>query len=170
MVAPRRIGPFVVDVEHRDVRHEARRRSTMPVVLARLEEHTVARADYLDRTTATLGEADAFGDENGLAVWVRVPGSAGAGCEVDAARAQARRTDRRRNRVHVNGPSEPLARPCHGLDTVPSDLHVDIPHLFQLVAAADHPQAGGSSAADQPTWIGRHATDFELKVKMCADR
>ena len=70
---------FRVDVEHRDVSHEARRRGAMPVVLARLEEHTVAGADDLDRPAATLGQADAFGDEDGLAVGMRVPRRAGPG-------------------------------------------------------------------------------------------
>src|SRR3989442_1769405 len=95
MVAPGGAVAFVVHVQHRDVSHEARRRGAMPVVLARLEEHAVARANDLDRPTATLREADAFGDEDGLAVGVRVPRGAGARREVDAARGEARRIGRR---------------------------------------------------------------------------
>jgi hypothetical protein len=48
------------------------------VVLTRFEEDAVIRPDDLDRATATLRQADAFGDEDGLSVWVRVPGRAGA--------------------------------------------------------------------------------------------
>jgi len=45
---------FVVDLEHREVCHEARLRRAMPVILARLEEDPVARADHLDRAAAPL--------------------------------------------------------------------------------------------------------------------
>src|SRR3977135_4019518 len=102
MVAPRGVVPLVVHLEHRDVSHEARRRSAVPVVLAGLEEYTVARADYLDRATATLRQADALGDEDRLTVGVGVPCGSRAGREVDAARAQPRRIGRRRNRVYVH--------------------------------------------------------------------
>src|SRR5258708_1720893 len=63
VLAPRRVGALAVDVEHREVRHETRRSCPVPMVLARLEEHTVAGADHLDRTTATLREPKALGDE-----------------------------------------------------------------------------------------------------------
>ena len=56
----------------------------MPVVLAGLEEHAVARPDHLYRPAATLAEADALGDVDGLPEGVGVPGGAGAGREVDA--------------------------------------------------------------------------------------
>jgi len=131
VVAPRRAATLVVDDEHRDVRHEASWCGAMPVLLARLEEHTVPRADHLDRATATLREADAFGDEDGLTVWMRVPRRAGPRREVDAARAQARWIGRPRNRVDIHRSGEPLARPCHGADAVPRDLHLTTPHLWQ---------------------------------------
>jgi cell division inhibitor SulA len=73
MGTPRRRAAFVVDVEHRDVGHEAIRRGSVPVILAWFEEHTVARADHLDRAAAPLGEADALEQEDGLAVRVSVP-------------------------------------------------------------------------------------------------
>src|SRR5260370_41174403 len=95
---------LAVDVEHRDVCHEPRGRSTVPVLLARLEEHAVARPDYFDRPAATLGEADALDDENGLAVWVRVPRRACARSEVHAARGQARSSHRGRHGIDVHGP------------------------------------------------------------------
>src|SRR6266852_8940588 len=124
MVSPGGTVAFRVDVEHRDVSHEARRRGAMPVVLARLEEHTVAGADDLDRPAATLGQADAFGDEDGLAVGMRVPRRAGPRREVDAARGEARRIGRRRKRVHVHRSRKPLARPlCRLHVSTPRDLH-----------------------------------------------
>jgi hypothetical protein len=64
------------------VDHEAVQGGAVPVVLARLEEDSVARADGLDRATFALAEADALGDEDRLAVRVGVPGGAGAGREV----------------------------------------------------------------------------------------
>jgi hypothetical protein len=48
------------------------------VVLAGLEEHAVARPDLLDRPALALAQADALGDEDRLAVRVRVPGRARA--------------------------------------------------------------------------------------------
>ena len=93
VVAPRRGVAVVVDLEHRDVRHEPVRRSAVPVLLARLEEDAVAGPDHLDRPAAPLREADALDDEDRLAVRVRVPRRARPGREVDAARAHARRPD-----------------------------------------------------------------------------
>jgi len=67
------------------------RGGAVPVVLVGLEEHAVAGADDLDRAAAPLAQADALGDVDGLAVWVRVPGGPGAGCEVDTRGLQAGR-------------------------------------------------------------------------------
>jgi hypothetical protein len=44
------------------------------MVLAGLEEDSVAGADLLDRSALALAEADALGDEDRLAVRVGVPG------------------------------------------------------------------------------------------------
>src|SRR5438046_3153588 len=88
--APRCAGAVVVDLEHRDVGHEARRRGAVPVILTRTEEHAVARADDLDGLAAALREADALGDVDGLAVGMGVPRRPRARREVDAGRAQAR--------------------------------------------------------------------------------
>jgi hypothetical protein len=52
---------------HGDVGHEAVRGGAVPVVLAGLEEDAVAGADLLDRAALALAEADALGDEDGLA-------------------------------------------------------------------------------------------------------
>ena len=59
-------------------------RGAVPVILAGLEEHAVARADDLDGAAAPLAAADAFQDVDRLSAGVGVPGGAGAGCEVHA--------------------------------------------------------------------------------------
>src|SRR4051812_23780422 len=74
VLAPRHRAPGLVVLLHRDVDHEAGGRRAVPVVLARLEEDAVAGPDLLDRPTVALAEADALGDEDGLAVRVGVPG------------------------------------------------------------------------------------------------
>jgi hypothetical protein len=79
VLAPGRGVAIVVDLEHREVGHEAVRGGAVPVVLAGLEEHTLAWADHLDRPAAELREADPLGDVDDLAVgWVcqavRAPG------------------------------------------------------------------------------------------------
>src|SRR5262245_16760832 len=71
--------------------HEARRRRAMPVILARLEE-TPDRPGGSPRP--------------------------GAGCEVDAAHAQARGAGGCRDGVDADRAGEPLARPDRGLDGV----------------------------------------------------
>ena len=50
---------LVVDLEHREVRHEAVWRGAVPVLLARLEEDPVAGPDQLDWAAAALREAEA---------------------------------------------------------------------------------------------------------------
>src|SRR5205823_10969385 len=90
---------------------------------AGLEEDAVAGADDLDRTAAALRAADALEDVDRLAVRVGVPRGARTRGEVDAARAQARRVRGRRDRVDVDRAGEPVARPSHGLDAAPRDLH-----------------------------------------------
>src|SRR5919202_660454 len=123
VLAPRHGVAFVVYLHHREVGHEAVWGGAVPVILAGLEEHAVARADHLDRSAAPLREADALGDVDGLAVRVGVPRGSRARGEVDAARLQARGTRRRRDRVDIDRAGEPLARPRRGLDVVPGDLH-----------------------------------------------
>jgi len=55
----------------------------VPVPFARRAPHGLTRPDLDDVAAAGLGQADAFGDVQGLAVDVPVPGGAGAGSEVD---------------------------------------------------------------------------------------
>src|SRR5439155_9357749 len=111
------------DVEHRDVGHEAIRGRAMPVLLARLEEDTVAGPDHLDRPAPTLRVTDSFRDEDRLPVRMRVPGRARAGREVHAARAEPRRTRRHGDRIDEHLSREPFAGPPGGPDVGPGDLH-----------------------------------------------
>src|SRR5690349_18003989 len=90
VLAPGRTVALVVDLEHRQVGHEAVGGGAVPVLLTRLEEHAVTGADDLDRPAATLGAPNALGDVYSLAVRVSMPRGAGARREVHAARAQTR--------------------------------------------------------------------------------
>ena len=69
----------VVGLLDRDVDHEAVWGGAVPVVLAGLEEHTVAGADDLDGAAFALAEADPLGDVDRLPERVGVPGGARAG-------------------------------------------------------------------------------------------
>src|SRR4051794_13638576 len=88
VLVPGRGVALVIDLQHREVGHEAVWGGAVPVVLAGLEEHAVARTDHLDRSAAPLCEADALGDADGLAIRVGVPRGSRARGEVDAARLQ----------------------------------------------------------------------------------
>src|SRR5439155_8316021 len=123
VLAPGGAVAFVVDLEHREVGHEAVGGGAVPVVFAGLEEDAVAGADDLDRGATALSAADAFEDVDGLPVGVGVPCGACARREVDAARAQLRPVRWRRNRVDVDRAGEPVARPGRGLDGVFRGLH-----------------------------------------------
>src|SRR6266567_3735363 len=90
VVLPCRAVALFIDLEHRDVSHEAYWRSAVPVILTRLEEHTVAGADDLDRCSAALGETNALGHIDGLSVRVPVPRRSRARREVNAAGRQTR--------------------------------------------------------------------------------
>src|SRR5213079_3075753 len=83
VVAPGDDVAVLVGLLHCDVGHDAGWGGAVPVVLAGLEEDAVAGSDHFDRAAFALAEADAFGDPDRLAVWVGVPGGAGAGCELD---------------------------------------------------------------------------------------
>ena len=123
VVAPSGGVALVVNVDDRDVGHEAVRRGAVPVLLLGLEEDAVARPDDLDRLAAALAQAHALGDEDRLAVGVGVPRGPGARSEVDAARLHAVLTRRRRDRVDEDVAGEPIGRAGRGLDGVPRDLH-----------------------------------------------
>src|SRR5262249_17925382 len=86
VLAPGRAVAFAVDLERRDVGHEAVWGCTVPVLLTRLEEHAVTGADDLDRPAATLHGAHTLGEVGDLAAGVGVPRCSGARREVGAAR------------------------------------------------------------------------------------
>src|ERR671912_2578209 len=76
---PRDGTALLVYLLHGYVGHEAVRGGSVPMLLGRLEEHPVARADHLDLSAAALREADALGDVDGRPYgWVcpavRAPG------------------------------------------------------------------------------------------------
>src|SRR5215204_3485997 len=73
VVAPGRGVAFLVDLEDRDVRHHTVWRGAVPVVLTGLEDDAIAGPDHLDRTAASLRQADALDHPDRLAVRMRVP-------------------------------------------------------------------------------------------------
>src|SRR5262249_6868902 len=105
------------------VGHEAVRGGAVPVVLAGLEEHSVAGPDLLHRPALALAAPDALGDEDRLAVRVRVPGGAGAGGEVDARGGDGRRPGGGGHGVDVDVAGEPVRRALLGVDAASGDLH-----------------------------------------------
>src|SRR2546429_4031160 len=123
MLAPRHRATAVVVLLHGDVDHEAVRRGAVPVVLARLEEHAIAGTDLFDRAILTLAEADAFGDEDRLAVGVGVPGGARAGREVHRGRGERRGAGWGGDGVDVDVAGEPVVGPLLGVDAAAGDLH-----------------------------------------------
>ena len=78
MRSPCRAVPFVVDLDHRKVGHEAVWGGAVPVVLAGIEEDPVTGSDDLDRPAAALCAADALRDVDSLAVGMGVPRRPGA--------------------------------------------------------------------------------------------
>jgi hypothetical protein len=90
--APDRAVAFVIDFDHRKVRHEPIQSGTVPMILPGLEEHPVARADDLNGCTTPLDEPDSFDDVDGLSVRMCVPRCARCGGEMDAACIQPRDT------------------------------------------------------------------------------
>src|SRR5438270_106815 len=121
MRTPRRAVAVLIDHDEREVAHEASGRGAMPVILAGLEEDAVARSHDLDLTATPLHQADTLGDVDGLAVRMRVPRRARAGCEAHAGGAHAKPGDRCRDLIDVDrtGEALPWTR-CRG-DGVPRD-------------------------------------------------
>src|SRR4051812_10232350 len=102
MLAPVRRDAVLSHLDDRDVHHEAARRRAVPVLLARLEEDPVTRADDLYSAAAALAEADALGHPDRLSVGMRVPRGARARCEVNVAGADPRAVRRCGDRVDVD--------------------------------------------------------------------
>jgi len=80
-IEPVHDGVVVVALVDGHVDHQPVRGRAVPVLLVGLDEDAVPGADHLDRAAASLAQADALGDENGLAQPVAMPVGAGAGHE-----------------------------------------------------------------------------------------
>src|SRR3954453_23622237 len=109
-------------VPDREVSHEPVRGGAVPVPLPRRAPGAVPLPNHDDRASAGLGETNAVGDVQGLAVGVAVPGGSGSRGEVHrvdlAARFSARGDD-----IEVDVTCEPLGRPLdRGL--LVQDLHL----------------------------------------------
>src|SRR3954447_9942806 len=115
------VGVGLVDGQ---VDHEPVRCGAVPVLLVGLEQHAVAGTDDLDRATAALAQADALGDEDGLAQRVAVPVGARAGHEVHQVGADPGRCGRGGDGVDVDVAGNPVGGPRAVLDRAPGVLHV----------------------------------------------
>src|SRR5579884_3746663 len=115
---------LLVDLLHRDVHHEAVRRRAVPVLLLRLEEHTVAGADLLHRAALALTASHALGDEDRLSQRMGVPRGPRGGREVDDRRREPVSAGRLGDRVDVDLPGEPLGGSLAGRHRASRDLHL----------------------------------------------
>src|SRR5579884_1201040 len=139
--APGRRLPLIVHLLQGEVGHEPVRCGSVPVVLLRLEEHPVPGPDHLHRAAPPLGQADALGDEDGLAVRVPVPGGPGARGEVDQARHQARPTLGDGHGVDEHQAGEPLGGASPRRDAISDHLHGSPP-----ASTSRSPRRGGRAA------------------------
>src|SRR5437667_2016011 len=97
-----------------DMRHRGRRRSAVPVLLAGRKPDDIAGPDFLDGSTPTLRRAQAGGDDQYLAEWMRVPRGAGAGLERDARATNTCGLRRLEQRVHTDRAGEIVRRSLAG--------------------------------------------------------
>src|SRR3954464_4148761 len=114
---------LVVGLVDGEVDHEPVGCGAVPVFLVGFEQDAVAGADDFDGSAAALAQADAFGDEDGLAEWVAVPVGSGAGHEVDQVRGDPRRRGCGGDGVDVDVAGEPVAGSLGGGDGAAGDLH-----------------------------------------------
>ncbi len=98
------------------VDHQPVGRGPVPVFLVGIEEDAVAGSDDLDWTTASLAQADTFGDEHRLAQRVPVPVGAGTGHEVNQVRGDAGRRRCGGDLVDVHVAGEPVGRSSCSVD------------------------------------------------------
>src|SRR5690242_2958190 len=123
VLAPGHGAAALVVLLHGDVGHEAIRSGAVPVLLAGFEEDAVAGPDDLDRAAVALAAADALGDEDRLAVRVRVPRGAGAGREVHERGGEGGAAGGRGDGVDVDVAGEPVGGALLGVDAAARDLH-----------------------------------------------
>src|SRR3954447_24425703 len=144
VLAPCHGAAGLVVLLHGDVGHEAVGRGAVPVILCGLEEHAVAGADRLDRAALALAPADALGDEDRLAVRVRVPGGAGAGGEVHGGGGEGGAAGGGGDGVDVDVAGEPVGRPLLGIDARTGDLHATLSLISGAAGRAGEPARGSS--------------------------
>src|SRR4051794_19334557 len=125
---------LVVGFVDGEVDHEAVACGAVPVFLVGFEQDAVAGVDDFDGPAAALAQADAFGDEDGLAEGVAVPVGSGAGHEVDQVRGDPRRRGCGGDGVDVHVAGEPVAGSFGGGDGAAGDLH-QVPSGSRTAAA-----------------------------------
>src|SRR5437764_7869705 len=89
VLAPIGARAALVDLPHRDVRHEAVRRCAVPVPFAGRRVNHIAWTDLDDFTAAGLHQAAALSHVQRLAAWMSVPCGASARCEAHDVDAHA---------------------------------------------------------------------------------
>src|SRR3954466_6886536 len=108
------VAPHGVAFGDGDVGHEVGGGAAVPVLLAAGDADDVAGTDGDERSAAGLDVADAFGDVQGLADGVVVPGGVRARCEVHAGDAHRCRALTLGDRVDVDVAGEPVGRAFAG--------------------------------------------------------
>src|SRR5690349_5280275 len=117
-------GLAVERLGDRDVRHRRGGRGAVPVLLARLEPHHIARPDRLDRSALALYPAAAEGDDQRLAERMGVPRRARTGLEGDDRAADTGRLASLERRVDAYRAGEIVCRSFGGrLRAIRCNLH-----------------------------------------------
>src|SRR6478752_1437334 len=142
VLAPGHHHAVLVGLLDGDVGHEPIGGGAVPVLLVRLDEHDVARADLLHGAAAAADIADAVGDVQRLAPRVGVPRGPGARGEAHVGAADAALLVGGADRVEVDGAGEPtggtLGRPAAALCV----LHELPPIPLSLTAGRAAPRRG----------------------------
>src|SRR3954451_1735884 len=134
-----------------DVDREPVRCRAVPVLFVGLEQNAVAGADDLDRAAAALAQADALGDEDGLAEGVPVPVGAGAGHEVHEVGAEPGRCGCTGDGVDVDVAGEPVG----GALDVSIELRVTCTSFsFELLTIVTEAGCARSSARPSGDQLG----------------
>ena len=120
---PHRDIAFVVHFGHRNMSHETRRRCSVPVIFARLEEDAITGADHFDWASATLRKSEAFGYVDRLTIRMRVPRRSRPRREMNGARIDAENARRRGYRIEEHRTREPIAWAGCRLVYVSRELH-----------------------------------------------
>src|SRR5262249_30724817 len=115
------------------VGQSCRRRCSMPVFFPGWEPNDVSWPDLLDGTALALHPAASRSDDQSLAERVRMPGSAGAWLERDAADTYPSRIRCLEQRVNPDTSSEVFSRSlARWLRAIAPDLHCSGPSFGQF--------------------------------------